>query len=31
MIPYCILIIEDDDDREFMTWLFRNYNRLGLV
>jgi len=26
-----ILIIEDDDDREFMTWLFRNYNRLGLV
>ena len=28
MIPYCILIIEDDDDREFMTWLFRNYNRL---
>ena len=28
MIPYCILIIEDDDDREFMTWLFQNYNRL---
>ena len=28
MIPYCILIIEDDDDREFMTCLFLNYNRL---
>lgn len=28
MIPYCILIIEDDDDREFMTRLYCNYNRL---
>ena len=28
MIPYCILVIEDDDDREFMTRLFQNYNRL---
>lgn len=28
MIPYCILVIEDDDDREFMSALFTNYNRL---
>lgn len=28
MIPYCILIIEDDDDREFMTQLYLNYHRL---
>lgn len=28
MIPYCILIIENDDDREFMATLFQRYNRL---
>lgn len=28
MIPYIILIIEDDDDREFMADLYRNYHRL---
>lgn len=28
MIPYCILVIEDDDDREFMTNLFLEYQRL---
>lgn len=28
MIPLCILVIEDDDDREFMSMLFTNYNRL---
>lgn len=28
MIPYCILIIEDDDDREFMHSLYINYQRL---
>lgn len=28
MIPYCILIIENEDDREFMENLFHNYQRL---
>lgn len=28
MIPYCILIIENDDDRAFMEALFHNYERL---
>ncbi|MEG0322281.1 MAG: sigma-70 family RNA polymerase sigma factor [Oscillospiraceae bacterium] len=28
MIPYCILAIEDDDDRVFMEELFQNYQRL---
>lgn len=28
MIPYCILAMEDDNDREFMSTLFINYNRL---
>lgn len=28
MIPYCILVIEDDDDREFMTALYEDYKRL---
>ena len=28
MIPYCILVIEDDDDREFMTLLYIRYQRL---
>lgn len=28
MIPYCILIIEDDDDRVFMEQLFVDYHRL---
>lgn len=28
MIPYLILIIEDEDDREFMAALFQRYNRL---
>ena len=28
MIPYCILIIEDDSDREFMSKLYLSYNRL---
>lgn len=28
MIPYCILVIEDDDDRVFMEHLFLEYHRL---
>lgn len=28
MIPYCIAVIEDDDDRAFMEQLYTNYNRL---
>lgn len=28
MIPYCILVIEDDDDRSFMESLFIDYHRL---
>lgn len=28
MIPFCILVIEDDDDRDFMTTLFIDYQRL---
>lgn len=28
MIPYCIMIIEDDDDRAFMERLYTNYHRL---
>ncbi len=28
MIPCCIMAIENDDDREFMTSLYVNYNRL---
>ena len=28
MIPYCILVIEDDDDREFMEELFFHYKKL---
>lgn len=28
MIPFCILVIEDDDDRDFMTALFIDYQRL---
>lgn len=28
MIPYCILIIEDDSDRNFMSTLYLSYNRL---
>lgn len=28
MIPYCILVIEDDSDREFMSSLFIQYQRL---
>ena len=28
MIPYCILIIEDDNDRAFMEQLFVDYHRL---
>ena len=28
MIPFCILVIEDDDDREFMAALFIQYQRL---
>lgn len=28
MIPYCILVIEDDDDRAFMTALYEDYKRL---
>lgn len=27
MIPYCILVIEDDDDRTFMEQLFVDYHR----
>lgn len=28
MIPHLILIIEDDDDREFMASLYLKFNRL---
>ena len=28
MIPYCIMVIEDDNDREFMTSLYINYKNL---
>ena len=28
MIPYIILTIENDDDREFMADLYRTYHRL---
>lgn len=28
MIPFCILVIENDDDREFMAALFIQYQRL---
>ncbi len=28
MIPYCILVIDDEDDRAFMTELFLSYNHL---
>ena len=28
MIPSIILAIEDDDDREFMTGLYKQYQRL---
>lgn len=28
MIPYLILTIEDDDDREFISALYINYQRL---
>lgn len=28
MIPYCILLIESEDDREFMASLYQRYNRL---
>ena len=28
MIPSIILAIEDDADREFMTWLYKQYQRL---
>lgn len=28
MIPYCIMVIEDDSDREFMSELYLTYNRL---
>lgn len=28
MIPFCILVIEDDDNREFMASLFIQYQRL---
>ena len=28
MIPYCILILESDDDRKFMSSLYINYQRL---
>lgn len=28
MIPYCILAIEDDSDREFMTALYYQYRKL---
>ena len=28
MIPYCILVIEDDDDRAFMEGLFVQYKKL---
>ena len=31
MIPYCILVIEDDDDRTFMEQLFVDYHRLILL
>ena len=28
MIPYCILAIENDDDREFMSSLYIDYKQL---
>ena len=28
MIPYAILVIEDDNDREFATFLYQSYHRL---
>ena len=28
MMPYCIMMIEDDDDRAFMEALYENYHRL---
>ncbi len=28
MIPYCILVIEDDNDREFMSNLYLDYHKL---
>ena len=28
MIPYVILAIEDDDDRDFIRWLYIRYERL---
>ena len=28
MIPACILAIENDSDREYMTWLFVRYEKL---
>lgn len=28
MIPYCILVIENDDDREFMIELYQDYKNL---
>lgn len=28
MIPYCILVIENEDDKEFMTSLYINYKHL---
>ncbi len=28
MIPYCILVIEDESDRAFMESLYHNYRRL---
>jgi len=28
MIPLCILAIENDDDREFMTNIYNQYQRL---
>lgn len=31
MIPYCILVIEDENDREFMTSLYINYKNLMFV
>lgn len=28
MIPYCIMVIENDDDREFMSFLYVTYKQL---
>lgn len=28
MVPFCILAIENEDDREFMTRLYLDYSRL---